>query len=283
MTTFTPGTELVELASGVFARLHAGLTNAGIIVGDEGVLIIDSLRVPSFARDLISDVKRLTSKPIRYVVDTHSHWDHAWGNEEFPDATIVGHTNCRAEMLDLDLVSWWRKRAGSIDAPWASEVGAVRVTPPNLTFDTTLRLHLGAREIALHYFGRAHTGGDIFIHLPADRLLFTGDVAQDGGIPFMTDGYVAEWVTTDTRALDLQIDRFVSGHGPIGTQPALVEARDFIAALAGGTAHARAEGRDEPSAAREVTASLQPRFGGWRGFERVEESVAYAYRQLASS
>lgn len=283
MVAFTPGTEVVELATGVFARLHAGLTNAGIIVGDEGALIIDSLRVPSFARDLISDVRRLTSKPIRYVVDTHSHWDHAWGNEEFPDATIIGHANCRAEMLDLDLVGWWRNRAGSIDAPWASEVGAVRVTPPDLTFDTTLRLHFGDREIALHYFGRAHTGGDIFIHLPGDRLLFTGDVAQDGGIPFMTDGYIAEWVTTDTRALDLPVDRFVSGHGPIGAKPALVEARDFIAALAGGVASARGAGLDEATTAREVTATLQPRFGGWRGFERVEESAAYAYRQLTAT
>ena len=73
MTT-TPGTELIELETGVFARLHEGLTNAGIIVGDEGVLVIDSLRVPSFARDLIRDVRHITDKPIQYLVDTHSHW-----------------------------------------------------------------------------------------------------------------------------------------------------------------------------------------------------------------
>ena len=83
MTT-TPGTELIELELGVFARLHEGLTNAGIIVGDDGVLVIDSLRVPSFARDLIRDVRHITNKPIQYLVDTHSHWDHSWGNEEFP-------------------------------------------------------------------------------------------------------------------------------------------------------------------------------------------------------
>ena len=65
----TPGTEIIEVASGIYARLHENLTNAGIIVGDEGVLIIDSLRMPSFARDLISDVKLITSKPIKYVID----------------------------------------------------------------------------------------------------------------------------------------------------------------------------------------------------------------------
>ena len=85
----TPGTEIVELETGVYARLHEGLTNAGIIIGDDSVLVIDSLRVPSFARDLIQDVKTITEKPIGFVIDTHSHWDHSWGNEEFPDATNI--------------------------------------------------------------------------------------------------------------------------------------------------------------------------------------------------
>ena len=83
---FTPGTEIVELADGMYARLHENLTNAGIIIGDEGVMIIDSLRMPSFARDLKDDIKLITDKPIKYVLDTHAHWDHSWGNEEFPDS-----------------------------------------------------------------------------------------------------------------------------------------------------------------------------------------------------
>ena len=85
---FTENTEIIELGNGIYARIHKNLTNSGIIVGDDSVLIIDSLRVPSFARDLKSDVKKITDKPIKYVVDTHSHWDHSWGNEEFLDSKI---------------------------------------------------------------------------------------------------------------------------------------------------------------------------------------------------
>jgi cyclase len=279
-TQFTQGVTMVEVADGVFARLHEGLTNAGIIVGDEGVLVIDSLRVPSFARDLIEDVKRLTPKPIRYVVDTHSHWDHAWGNEEFPDALIIGHENCRAEMLDLDMVESWRSRVVAMDVPWAEEAGRVNVTPPDMTFESTLSLHLGQREIVLRWLGRAHTSGDIFIHLPGDKLVFTGDVAQDGGVPYFFDGYVRDWVGTDGRLLELEPERFVSGHGPIGEFDALVEARDFVATLAAGVQNAIVEGKDEATAGTDVTAMLQERFGGWRGFERVEESAKYAYRQM---
>ena len=172
MTT-TPGTELIELETGVFARLHEGLTNAGIIVGDDGVLVIDSLRVPSFARDLIRDVRHITDKPIQYVVDTHSHWDHSWGNEEFPEATIIGHDNCYREMVDVEWNSKWRESVVSSGDPWSEEAGLVTITPPNLTFETSMRLYFGGRELHLKYLGRAHTGGDTHIHLPVrwHRLL----------------------------------------------------------------------------------------------------------------
>jgi glyoxylase-like metal-dependent hydrolase (beta-lactamase superfamily II) len=276
----TGDTQIVELATGVYARLHEGLTNGGIIVGDDGVLLIDSLRVPSFARHLIEDVRKLTDKPVRYVVDTHSHWDHSWGNEEFPDSTIIGHANCRAEMLDLEAREWWTNRVVSSGESWAEEAKTVNVTPPDLTFEDRMSLHFGGRRIDLRYLGRAHTSGDLFVHLPDDRLLFTGDVAQDGGVPFMLDGYLEDWVGTDTRLTDLDCERFMAGHGPIGEPPALLEARDFIATLVESARTAIADGKDRATTAADVTASMGDRFGGWRGFERVEDSVAYAYDQI---
>ena len=100
--TATPGTEIIELETGVYARLHDGLTNAGIIVGDAGVLVIDSLRVPSFARDLIRDVRHITEKPVQYVINTHAHWDHSWGNEEFPEATICRTSATMGHLIGVE-------------------------------------------------------------------------------------------------------------------------------------------------------------------------------------
>ena len=125
----TPGTEIIELETGVYARLHEGLTNAGIIVGDDSVLVIDSLRVPSFARDLIQDVKKITEKPIEFVIDTHSHWDHSWGNEEFPEATIIGHKNCYAEMIDVAHLQMCEQFGFKID--WFGDV--IYIVRPNET------------------------------------------------------------------------------------------------------------------------------------------------------
>ena len=276
----TPGTEIVELEAGVFARLHEGLTNAGIIIGDDSVLVIDSLRVPSFARDLIQDVKTITEKPIGFVIDTHSHWDHSWGNEEFPEATIIGHKNCYAEMIDMEWNEEWRKKVVSSNDPWSEEGNLVNITPPNMTFETSMQLYFGGREIDLKYFGRAHTSGDIYIHLPKEKIVFTGDVAQDGGVPYLGDCYPADWPETDNQLASLPIERFMSGHGPIGDHNALVEAKDFIHTLVDSVKHAIADGQDSFQASKYVINEMSPKYGDWRSFDRIGENLPSVYDKL---
>ena len=276
----TPGTEIVELETGVFARLHEGLTNAGIIVGDDSVLIIDSLRVPSFARDLIKDVKDITDKPIKFVIDTHSHWDHSWGNEEFPDATIIGHKNCYAEMVDVEWNEQWRKKVTSSNDPWSEEGNIVNITPPNMTFETSMQLYFGGRELDLKYFGRAHTSGDIYIHLPNEKIVFTGDVAQDGGVPYLGDCYPVDWPETDNKLAALPIERFMSGHGPIGDHQALEGARDFIHNLVDSVKSAITDGQNATQASESVINQLAPQYGNWRSFDRIGENLTSVYEKL---
>ena len=276
----TPGTEIVELETGVFARLHEGLTNAGIIVGDDSVLVIDSLRVPSFARDLIKDVKDITDKPIKFVIDTHSHWDHSWGNEEFPDATIIGHKNCYAEMVDVEWNEQWREKVTSSNDPWSEEGNIVNITPPNMTFETSMQLYFGGRELDLKYFGRAHTSGDIYIHLPNEKIVFTGDVAQDGGVPYLGDCYPVDWPETDNKLAALPIERFMSGHGPIGDHQALEGARDFIHNLVDSVKSAIADGQNAAQASESVINQLTPQYGNWRSFDRIGENLTSVYEKL---
>ena len=276
----TPGTEIIELETGVFARLHEGLTNAGIIVGDDSVLIIDSLRVPSFARDLIKDVKDITDKPIQFVIDTHSHWDHSWGNEEFPDATIIGHKNCYAEMIDVEWNEQWRKKVTSSNDPWSEEGNIVNITPPNMTFETSMQMYFGGRELDLKYFGRAHTSGDIYIHLPKEKIVFTGDVAQDGGVPYLGDCYPVDWPDTDNKLAALPVERFMSGHGPIGDHKALEGARDFIHNLVDSVKSAIADGQNSVQASESVIAQLTPEYGNWRSFDRIGENLTSVYEKL---
>ena len=280
---FTPGTEIVELADGMYARLHENLTNAGIIIGDEGVMIIDSLRMPSFARDLKDDVKLITDKPIKYVLDTHAHWDHSWGNEEFPDATIIGHKNCYLEMTDPDWNSEWRSKITSSNDPWSSEANLVNITPPNLTFDTSMSIYIGGRELEIMHLGKAHTSGDIFIHVPSEKLVFTGDVIQKERVPYLGDSYPHDWLDTDDRVSELPINRFVSGHGDIGNHDDLMEARAFIHNLVGETINTIQDGKGKEEAQNQVIESMTSRFSNWVGFDTMDEKFGDVYTKLTAS
>ena len=273
--------ETVELDTGVYAWLHQDLTNAGFVIGDKGVLIIDSLRVPSFAKELLSDIKRITNKPVTHVIDTHSHWDHSWGNEVFPDATIIGHQNCYNEMIDIEWNSAWRRSVIADAAPWSDEASSVNITPPNLTYTTSMRLYFGQREIALHHLGRAHTSGDTFIHLPKERLLFTGDVAQSKGVPYFGDCYPEDWPLTDSNMLELDVERFTAGHGPVGIYAHLIEARDFIHQLIKLMKESKLETKSESESVLRVREALRPEFGEWRGFDRIDQGLAWVYQKIS--
>ena len=275
-----PDGEIVELDTGVYARLHEGLTNSGIIIGDDSVLVIDSLRMPSFARSLVEDVRKLTDKPVKYVIDTHSHWDHSWGNQEFPEAAIIGHENCYSEMVDVEWNEEWKNKILSSGDPWSDEANVVTITPPEITYQDSMRIYFGGREIILKYLGKAHTSGDTFIHLPKERIVFTGDVAQDGGVPYLGDSYPNEWLDTDDRMAELPVDRFVSGHGPVGDINALKTARDFIHSLVGSMKSAIADGKDSKTASDSVLTELQGQYGNWRSFDRLGESLPDVYHKL---
>ena len=132
----------------------------------------------------------------------------------------------------------------------------------------------------LKFLGRAHTGGDTHIHMPGDGIVFCGDVAQDGGVPYLGDSYPDEWPDTDDRLVGLPIERFVSGHGPVGAHSALEGARDFIHELFGTLKTALRDGRSAQDAASFTVAALTPRYGEWRSFDRLEETLPEVYAKL---
>tara|TARA_B100002052_G_C15801847_1_gene561482 strand:+ start:154 stop:1011 length:858 start_codon:yes stop_codon:yes gene_type:complete len=282
---FTENTEIIELGNGIYARIHKNLTNSGIIVGDDSVLVIDSLRVPSFARDLKSDVKKITDKPIKYVVDTHSHWDHSWGNEEFLDSTIIGHDNCYKEMTDPDIIEHWKNTLDTSplwkDADWSAETKIVTVTPPNLTFSNSMTLHVGDHEVVLMYLGKAHTSSDIYIHLPKEDLLFTGDVIQKQRMPYLGDGYPKDWPETDEKIVNLNINNFVPGHGDLGKHSDMVDAKDFIHDLINQTTVEIQNGRNSEETASLVTDSLKEKYETWWGFDSLSVQIHTVYEKLS--
>ena len=218
--------------------------NAAVIINENDVLLVDSHVSPEAAQVLLDELKAITTKPVRYVVNTHFHFDHSHGNQIYgPNVEIIGHQFTR-EMLasgasmrgagydryiatipgtiarlkaQLDTTRDATGRASlerrlAQQEAFKRETDAVRPTPPTVAFDQTMTLFRGGREIRLHYFGRAHTGGDVFVHLPRERVLVSGD-ALLAGVPFSGDAFFADWPATLERVKALDFEVVLPGHG----------------------------------------------------------------------
>ena len=237
-----------EVVPGVYhARGASDLvvgSNAGVVVNEADVLLVDSHISPAAASALVEDLRSITDNPVRYAANTHWHFDHAHGNQVYPpEVEIISHEATRAaiaagrsnsgrsyelfvgsiprriEQLEatLDTMTDAAARAeleATLEAQrtYYAQLQEVVPTPPNTTLSERLTLYRGGREIQFHFFGRAHTEGDVIVYLPDDRVIITGDMLT-AGLPYMGDGYVNEWVETLDRLKALDFDWIIPGHG----------------------------------------------------------------------
>ncbi len=217
---------LSELARGVFVyELHgAFVVNAGIVVGDDAVAIIDTGTMESEAREILAAVASVTDKPVRYVINTHHHGDHSFGNWWFLPAIVIGQRASRVRLVGEAGESHRDLTARLVPAA-AEQIQAVPVVPPALTFEQQCRLQLGEHSLRLDFFGRAHTDNDIAIGVEGQDVNFAGDLIEESGPPVAFEAFPADWGPTLRRLADVDESRFVPGHG------SAVD-RDFVAAQA---------------------------------------------------
>lgn len=211
-----------ELADGVYRRRFESLDlNVGVVVGAEGVLIVDTRASHREADRLIHELNALTSLPVAWVVNTHWHWDHVFGNSRFPAADIWGHRLCREILLErpeemIQGALGWLKKDG--DNTLADEIEEVVVVPPTSTFEESAAIDLGGRTVDLTYHGRAHTDADIVIRVPDAGVAFFGDMLEDGAPPNFGDSYPVLWPETLGSAITSWDGLMVPGHGDVMTQ-----------------------------------------------------------------
>ena len=281
----TSSHRLTEVANGVYlAQTTAPLfnSNALVIVNEEDVVVVDSHLTPAKARDLVASIKSVTTKPITTLINSHFHWDHAHGNQVFDDGVqIIGHEYTRMKLAGTPLeetqyviatagnkatlarIREMLTNASEEDRPeiqkWfdlysqqAEDWKEIAPIPPDTTLNDRMTLFRGSREIQIHFFGRAHTGGDITIYLPAEKLAFTGDMMLQGP-SFLGDGYVDEWVETLENLKGLAFETIVPGHGnPFTDRDLIGHVQAYYADLWEKVAAMHEQGIPVADAAREV-------------------------------
>lgn len=200
-----------EIADRVFVRRYRFFDQSiGAILGRDSVAVIDTRTTPKQAEETVRDLRELTNQP-HVAVNTHGHYDHAWGNATFRPCQVWGHERCVRMIVE----SFEQKQAMAIEQlpPLADEIRAVVPDPPDRTFEARATLDLGGREVELRYLGRGHTDNDIVITVPDAGVIFAGDLLENGATPFFGDGYPLEWPDTVRALRDIVDGPVVPGHG----------------------------------------------------------------------
>jgi cyclase len=290
------GTGLQEVGPGIYAYLQYdgswGISNAGFVEGPDGLLVIDALMVAKMAQGFINEIRRVSAKPFRHLVNTHSHPDHTGGNRLFSGAEIISHTICREEMMR----GIQREAGQSGAAPPRNVMPEILRTPafermfemvredvgpeiklPTLTYDDKLTIFCGDTRVDLLYFGLAHTFGDTLLYFPEQKLLFAGDVRFFYSTPLAGQGKIGGWLNVIERVKELDVDTIVPGHGPPGRKQELDDVREYFEFIRDQARKASEAGIDEKTAAEQI--DLGP-YKDWLDPERLFPNVGVAYREF---
>jgi glyoxylase-like metal-dependent hydrolase (beta-lactamase superfamily II) len=286
--------EVKTVAEGVWVAVAAPAykvnCNTAIIEDGDGVMVVDTHSKPSAARVIVGMLRELTPKPVRYVVNTHFHWDHWHGNEvypaAYPGAEIVSNQITREAMVNKGLkriqdhvrgvpAEIARLREELVTAPAArrdrleadlrlakaylAEVTALKPALPTLAFERTMTVYRRDREIQLLHLGRAHTEGDVFVYLPREKVVITGD-AVIGWTPYMGDGYPEDWAGTLDRLAQLDFTRIIMGHGEVVGREWLATFRGYVQDMVAAVRREVAAGATLDEARQRVTAALAPTY-----------------------
>jgi glyoxylase-like metal-dependent hydrolase (beta-lactamase superfamily II) len=204
-----------EIGDRVYVRRYAFYDqNIVAVRGDDGFLIVDTRVSHRQADEILADLRELGAEPVRAVINTHGHNDHAFGNHRFRPAPIWGHARC-ARMVTETGAAQLAAVAAAIPA-LADELAEVVLDPPDRTFDgdsAVVDFDAGGRPIELRYLGRGHTDNDIVVLIPDADVLLAGDLVENGAPPFFGDGYPIDWPATLEQMVELATGVVVPGHG----------------------------------------------------------------------
>ncbi|CAN7417082.1 MULTISPECIES: MBL fold metallo-hydrolase [unclassified Variovorax] len=275
-----------ELAPNVYGYISDFDPNCGFIVGDEHVVLIDTRPTPRMARDFLADIRRVTGKPIKFIVLTHYHAVRVMGASAFDEVQAI--------IASRGTLDWVRERG---QADFDSEVGRFPrlfagveeipgLTVPSMSFEGEMSLWLGAREVRLMCLGRGHSGGDTVAWLPDCGVLFSGDVVENRCGVYAGDAYIQDWAGTLDAVAALEPAVLVPGRGAVlqgaaACAEAIALTKAFLSTLLASVRSGIDAGESLRGCFERAEEAMKPRFGDWPVFQHVLPfDVSRAYDEL---
>jgi cyclase len=238
--------------------------NAGFVIGEDSVAVIDTFASREAARQLLAEVHKLTKLPVKFVINTHHHYDHVAGNSIFVDAgaVVLGQRRVRDWIHSETLRTMTIAAAAGSDISPEERALVQAFAPPTVVFDDAVDLYLGSREIQIRHFA-GHAGGDSVVMIPDAKVAFVGDLFWRNTVPNTVDASTKPWIgTLNTLARDAVGFTFVPGHGDVGDVQDVAAFREYLATVRTLVAAARAQGRSDGGAVAEAVSNpLNERYG----------------------
>jgi cyclase len=290
-TSYSRG--LHEVGDGLYAYLQPdgswGQSNAGLIVDGERTLLVDTLFDLKLTGEMLAEMRRAVpaAAQIETVVNTHANGDHTFGNQLVSGARIIASERTVEEMAEAppELLATLVEQGPNLGrlgeyvarifGPF--EFRGITLTPAEETFSGELALTVGGKEVRLLEVGPAHTRGDTLVHLPGDRVLYSGDILFHGGHPVAWAGPLSSWVAACELILAMDVDVIVPGHGPLADKWAVRELRDYLLYVEAEARERHGRGMSPLEAARDIALD---RWARWGDAERLVVNVANVYREI---
>jgi len=294
MSTWSYTKGLHDLGNSVYAYLQPdgswGWSNAGIVTDGNASLLVDTLYDLKLTQEMLDSMRRSipAAASIDMVVNTHADGDHCYGNQLVAGSQIIASARTAEEMIELP-----PQQFATIlkQAPALGQVGEflsrifgpfefenITWTPPNKTFEGELTLRVGGKVVHLIEVGPAHTRGDTLVHIPADRVIFTGDILFIGGHPIAWAGPVSNWIRACNLILTMDVETIVPGHGPITDKKGVVEVKNYLEYVFQEARKRYEAGMPAFEATKDIPLN---QYASWKDGERIAVTVEAIYREVS--
>ena len=271
-----------EVGRGLWAFTAEGDPNSGVIIGDESVMIVEAQATPRLANKVIEKVREVTDKPITHLVMTHYHAVRVLGASAYEAPQVIMSDVTRSMVAERGQEDW-DSEFQRFPRLFEGHESIPGLTWPTTTFSDTMTVYLGNRRVDLMHLGRAHTAGDIVIHVPDENVMFTGDIVEYHSACYCGDGHFADWGDTLDEIKWFDVDAIAPGRGDalMGREmvnAAIENTRDFVESTYRPAARVAARGGTLKEAWDAVREACDPKFSDYAIYEHcLPFNVARAY------